>query len=507
MRTTLPQPPRAALAVFFALTFGTYAYFHQGGGPNQFSRFALTRALVERTTVTIDAEHGLTFDKAFKDGHFYCDKAPGLSLLAAPGYALVRPWLERWAPPGSWTNVNLSLYAMTVLTVSLPTALAMTLFLRRAWREAGAGTGLGIAVALALGSPVAVWASLFYSHALAAALLWLAFDLVADGATSFLRALLAGLCAGAAMLSEFPAALVVLLIGLSLFGRWRALLGYGFGGLPALVALVAYNLAAFGAPLASGYQYHYVPEFREAMSAGVMGVTGPTLDAVIGSFVSRSRGLFLFWPFFLLVPVAAVIGAATVRGQGRGAHRLALAVVIVYATFGCSYYLWSGGCSYGPRHLVPCLPFAAYLVVRSAGPLRRAIPLLAALSVAVTLVASATLVEFPEAVDTSAPERDDPLFRMALPRFLAGNLSVKKIARAQEGRFEWPEEAATPDDPSYWDACNLGEVLGLRGLPSLAPLGAWWLLGGLLLRRAALVRRRPRSIMHFSLDEPSGGTD
>ena len=44
-----------------------------------------------------------------------------------------------------------------------------------------------------------------------------------------------------------------------------------------------------------------------------------------------------------------------------------------------------------------------------------------------------------------------------------------------------------PDDPRYWDACNLGEVLGLRGLVSLLPL----LIVGLGL--ATAVRRFSRA--------------
>lgn len=486
--TTPAAPPRRATVAFFLLCLGTYAFFSHGGGPNSFSRFALTRALVERGTVVIDHEHDLTFDKAQKDGHFYCDKAPGLSLVAIPGYALARPLIERFAAPGSWANVNASLYAMTLLAVSLPVALAMTSFFRRAWREAGPATGLGISIALALGSPLTVWSSLFYSHALAAALIWLAFDW--SGPTesvqslSLRRAFLAGLCAGLATLSEFPVALLTLLLGLRLLtlptGRATALVGYVLGGLPSVVLLIGYNLAAFGEPLASGYRYHFVPEFREAMSAGVMGITGPTWDAVLGCLVGRERGLFLFWPFFLLVPLGVVIGL--MRRSLAPAGTMALLFVLVYGLFGCSYYLWTGGASYGPRHLVPALPFAAYLVVRAAGPLRRAVPIMTAVSVAVTLVASATLVEFPDFHADSPPETHDPLLRMALPRFLSGNFSAKVVVPEQEGRFGWSDEPLPPEHPSYYDACNLGEWLGLRGHASLAPLALLALGCGLVLR-------------------------
>ena len=65
----------------FCLLMLSYAYFYQGGGPNQYSRYALTASLAEHGSVQIDDHHELTFDKAKKDGHFFCDKPPGLSLL------------------------------------------------------------------------------------------------------------------------------------------------------------------------------------------------------------------------------------------------------------------------------------------------------------------------------------------------------------------------------------------------------------------------------------------
>src|SRR5437588_2781586 len=74
---------QSALALFL-LCFGTYAWFYQGGGWNQNSRFDLTRAIVERGTVRIDGYEQNTGDTSFSGGHYYCDKAPGVSFLCAP---------------------------------------------------------------------------------------------------------------------------------------------------------------------------------------------------------------------------------------------------------------------------------------------------------------------------------------------------------------------------------------------------------------------------------------
>src|SRR5919202_6154659 len=70
------------------LLLGSYAYFYQGGGWNQNSRLDLSRALVERGTLQIDAYADNTGDKAVFDGHAYSDKAPGQALAAVPPLAI-----------------------------------------------------------------------------------------------------------------------------------------------------------------------------------------------------------------------------------------------------------------------------------------------------------------------------------------------------------------------------------------------------------------------------------
>src|SRR5437868_9873088 len=73
---------QALLIAAFVLI--SYAYFYAGSGANQNSRFDLLRAIIERHTFSIDAYHMNTMDKAFWNGHFYCDKAPGQSFAAVP---------------------------------------------------------------------------------------------------------------------------------------------------------------------------------------------------------------------------------------------------------------------------------------------------------------------------------------------------------------------------------------------------------------------------------------
>lgn len=469
----MPQPvPRLCLWLAFALVFVNYAYFYQGGGPNQFSRFALAAAFAEEGSVCIDNYHQLTIDKSVKDGRYFSDKPPGLALLGAPIYFFLQKVVRPLTNVGDHDWRNWLLYVLTLTTVSVPVALSMTAFFQRAWQQAGGSAALWVTLALALGSPLAVYASLYYSHALCAALLWLSYWLVSSpgktrASLTFGRCGLAGLLAGWATLSEAPTALITFsILGFVAFAYGfapRQALAFIVGGLPALGILLAYNMAAFGAPLANGYQYSYLPVFREAMSHGFMGVGWPTGEAFVGVFLGTERGLLFYWPFFIFCVLPAIV-LLLVRRRLDPAIILSLVIVVVYFVFACGYYMWNGGMAFGPRHVIPCLPFAAYLAVRSWDILPRFLgPIVTLVSIAIAFMATVTLSEFPESLPL-------PLVRMALPLFLLGKMSIKFIG--PEGRIgvPLPGDQIEVTDPRYFDAANAGELLGLTGLASLLPL-------------------------------------
>ena len=90
-------------AMLFVLFFVSYGYFFQGGGWNQNSRICLTRALIDQRSFKIDCckedsqemEFVNTGDWAYRDGHYYSNKSPGLSFMAVPPFALTEIFSER----------------------------------------------------------------------------------------------------------------------------------------------------------------------------------------------------------------------------------------------------------------------------------------------------------------------------------------------------------------------------------------------------------------------------
>ena len=95
-----------SLVVLFCLV---YAYFFQGGGWGQNSRFDLTRSIVEQGTFEISSYSWNTGDLGVRDGKTYSNKSPGMSLLAVPVYAAllsVEGFLGLDPSSGLAVNVN-----------------------------------------------------------------------------------------------------------------------------------------------------------------------------------------------------------------------------------------------------------------------------------------------------------------------------------------------------------------------------------------------------------------
>ena len=119
----------------FALLLFSFAYFYQAGGWNENTRFDLVRAIVDDHTLAIDRYHENTGDKASYGGHYYSDKAPGLSLFTVPLYAVVRLFRGVFATEHDFIIV--ATYVLTILTVGVAGA-ATGAIVYRAGRRLGA---------------------------------------------------------------------------------------------------------------------------------------------------------------------------------------------------------------------------------------------------------------------------------------------------------------------------------------------------------------------------------
>jgi hypothetical protein len=123
--------------------------------------------------------------------------------------------------------------------------------------------------------------------------------------------------------------------------RRRALLALGIGPVLGLGVILLYNAARFGHPFTSGYD------------PTVDNFSTPLLVGLYGQLASSGKSVFLYAP----LGFAALWG---ISGLVRHHRPEAVTALLIFATnvcFHARFASWAGEGSWGPRYLVPFLPF------------------------------------------------------------------------------------------------------------------------------------------------------
>lgn len=371
---------RAHRAVLVLTLCVVYGYFTPPPQPEKFGtnnsvRFYLAKSLALDRSFAIDRYYRGGVDAAYFGGHFYSGKAPAASFLAVPVYWLA--WQLRDGTIPEW----LYLYLVQIAVVTLPSVF-LSLLLHDFLLRSGASDWSAdiLVVGYSLGTMAFPYSTQFMGHQLAAALLFCCFLLLLkwrrDSAFAvsplrrFAPPLCGGLCAGLAVAADYQVALVVLVMVLFTMvspRRVGALVSFAIGCIPGVFFILLYNHACFGDPLSFPYAHEAMPIAREVQSQGFFGVRMPRLVPFFMLLFSPWRGLFFVSPFLLLLlpGLCCLFSEAgdeeLQRAAGMSARRLASLCgisVFGYVLFNSSYGAWSGGSGYGPRFLIPVLPFA-----------------------------------------------------------------------------------------------------------------------------------------------------
>ena len=283
-----------------------------------------------------------------------------------------------------------------------------------------------------------------------------------------------GLTAGWATVTEYPSAPAAAMVAaLALALVWKdgsprrgcVVVGIGAGALPCVIALMAYQHAAFGSALHPSYAYYPQGAFAW-MTHGYLGLTYPRIDVALKLLFGCRRGLLFSGPVVLVAPFG--LRLLWKEPATHAAAVTAAAIATYYFLFHAAFSSWPAGWSYGPRYMSPGLP----LVCLGLAPLwdrarlvwRIVLRTLAAAGVGLTLMAVSVAAQPPD-------EFHCPLRQFYWPSFWAGRFSLNM------GTVLIPAEQGTNH---VHGAFNLGELAGLHGLASLIPLFAIWGLVAML---------------------------
>ncbi|WP_322802149.1 hypothetical protein [Thermoflexus sp.] len=202
--------------------------------------------------------------------------------------------------------------------------------------------------AFVLATPAPFYARTFFAEALITFCLLLGFRLLFTRRPAGIA--WGGLAIGWAVLTRegAVAALPAMALALVLLGRsWRERLAFlSLGMIGAAIPLsmeLWYNVYRFGHPLRHGYEGE--------------GFTASLLEGVGGLLLSPGRGLIFYAPPVLL----ALPGARLLWRRDRVLIWTAGTLFIGYLLLYGSWWAWHGGWAWGPRFLVPTLPFLLLL--------------------------------------------------------------------------------------------------------------------------------------------------
>jgi len=367
---------RAALAIFL-LTAVVYnvpliydlaykPFFNWAPGIDVASTTLLPLALFERGDFVLDAFRD--FARAnYRDAYFLAEvngrtvsRYPiAGAILALPFYGVPvgAGWIEN--PGISWLAYPWTAFFVAKFAAALMTALAVVMFFFCARELTDVKTSAVLALVFAFGTSawstasqglwqqtpslllqlIAIWFVLRGHRGGAAA--------VAPGAFFFSVATVTRQNVG---LTALVFTLYVLLEFRPAIWRWIV-----WAIPPALLAL-AYNAIYNGSPFVFGYQEGL------AQTIGL-----PRVEGLIGLFLSPSRGLLVYSPFF----VFAIAGLGGLRAERHRRFYLFAALAFALGTVFLSMFEgWDGGWGYGTRLMTDVVPYAIFLLIPTLGRLR-----------------------------------------------------------------------------------------------------------------------------------------
>jgi 4-amino-4-deoxy-L-arabinose transferase-like glycosyltransferase len=427
--------------IVFVLLALIFAYFYQDSGWNGNSRFSLIFSIVQDKSLSIDnffdKEGTKTGDHSEYKGHYYSDKAIGPAVIGA---LLDYPisWIQKATHHPSEKSVE---GILTFLVIGIPSAVAGSLMYllcvylskRRAW-------SFIITMAVTLGTLSFPFSVTFFSHQFTASLLFCAFFMMfflKEGEQTRKNGylFLIGLLLGFAVISVYTCAAIVLPLVIYYlvviwkrpdYRRLRSILLPFLGGLLPVALQLVYNKLCFGSIFSIGYSNLDNQYFSSAMGQGVMGINWPSLQVLFYMTFHPTMGLFWQSPVLILSFAGAYF--ALRQYHYRQEVILAIWIIVSYLVLLSGYFMWWGGYSLGPRHIIPILPFFCLLLVFLPHKFRWPLTGLSLISIAQMLIPAASTVLVPDTMISNLGSMSffqySNIYNYCLPELIKGNFTA-----------------------------------------------------------------------------------
>ena len=310
-----------SLLAIAALSFA-FAYLVQPTGDNQKAHYALTRALADGRPYVDEVRTNpnlRTIDVTEHNGHLYAAKSPGLALFSLPAYLV----LERAGVETDGDSTRI-LWALHLWAAVLP-AVVLLLLVWRLGDELVPGRGIAAAVTLGTATLVLPFATLFFSHLLAATLAFGAFALLWFQQHRVPRLSVvgvAGVLVGCAVTTESSGAISAVVLGVYALlppgRRMRRALVFGGGFVLGVAPTLLFNWWALGSPFRTPYEGWHAP--GEAPRGSALGFAMPDAQ----SFLS-----ILLYPTGLILLAAGIVGVVLLLRTRRTEAVVILMIAVV----------------------------------------------------------------------------------------------------------------------------------------------------------------------------------
>lgn len=421
----------------------------------------LVLSIVERHSFALDGFQDMHPDIfVHTNGHAYHGANPGISMVAAVPYFLLRPIVDRVVarelagrPPGGESvqyddprparrefyaeararglDVRFGLIGLITQVFAMAPLSALggaVFFLVLAGAGLGRGAALGGTVLYALGTPIFMRSAYLNQNLALGVFGFIGFALLWNPGTWCrwslrARSVAAGLCGGMALLCDYSGGLLLGLLGVYALlvgherGTWKGAFhtswAYVAGAVPPVLLLWYYQWAAFGSPFYP--PQHYMPPV-EWSDLGYQGVTGPSPALFSMLLIDPRFGLVVNAPVVALALTAPFLAARGAFLQRREAL-VTLAVGLSFLVFFSSVQYTRLQYITGIRYIVPVIPFLTLAAI----PALLRIPRAAAFAIGLVSI----VINWGLAM--GRPLTQEPTLLHTLARVFAGGLQLPAV--------------------------------------------------------------------------------